>query len=221
MAAEDPVLNPAEARVLGSLVEKELATPDYYPLTLHALTNACNQSSNRDPVVAFDEQTVVRALDALRERKLAYLFDGAQSRVPRYGHKFGDFFQLTGPEMAALCVLLLRGPQTVGEIRGRTGRMHEFATLAEAEEALEGLATRSPGPLVAKLPRQPGFKEQRYAHLLGGEPAVTAAAAPEAATLAVRAENERLGRLEEETAALRREMTELKKELAEFRRQFD
>jgi uncharacterized protein YceH (UPF0502 family) len=218
------VLNPIEVRVLGSLVEKELTTPDYYPLTLNALTNACNQSSNRDPVLALDERTVVRALDGLRDRRLAYLFDGAQSRVPKYGHKIGEVFELTGPEIAVLCVLMLRGPQTVGEIRGRTGRMHEFATLPEAEAVLEALGARSPRPLVMKLPRQPGLKEQRYAHLLGGEPAAgapTAAPPPEAATLAVRAENERLTRLEEETAALRREIEALKAEFAQFRKQFD
>ena len=218
------VLNPIEVRVLGSLVEKELTTPDYYPLTLNALTNACNQSSNRDPVLELDERTVVRALDGLRDRLLAYLFDGAQSRVPKYGHKIGEVFELTGPEIAMLCVLMLRGPQTVGEIRGRTGRMHEFATLPEAEAVLEALGARSPRPLVTKLPRQPGFKEQRYAHLLGGEPVVNASAAvppPEAATLAVRAENERLTRLEEETASLRREIEGLKAEFAQFRKQFD
>lgn len=224
MSLIDGILNPMEVRVLGSLVEKELTVPDYYPLTLNALTNACNQSSNRDPVMALDEHTVVRALDGLRDKKLAYLFDGAQSRVPKYGHRFGELFELTGPEVAALCVLMLRGPQTVGEIRGRTGRMHEFATLPEAEAVLEALAAKSPRPLVVKLPRQPGLKEQRYTHLLGGVPEITVSAtvpAPEAATLAVRAENERIARLEEETAALRREIEGLKEEFAKFRKQFE
>jgi len=224
MTVEEGILNPVEVRALGSLVEKELTVPDYYPLSLNALTNACNQSSNRDPVVAFDEQSVVRALNGLRDKKLAYLFDGAQSRVPKYGHKFGEFFQLAAPEVAVLCVLMLRGPQTVGEIRGRTGRMHEFATLPEAEATLEALASRSPRPLVVKLPRQPGFKEQRYVHLLSGEPTLPVSAAvptPEPATLAVRAENERIVKLEEETAALRGEIGALKEEFAKFRKQFE
>jgi uncharacterized protein YceH (UPF0502 family) len=220
----DSVLNAVEVRVLGSLVEKQLTTPDYYPLTLNALTNACNQTSNRDPVVSLDEMVVVRGLDGLRDRKLAYLLDAAQSRVPRYGHKLADAWDLSAPDVAALCVLMLRGPQTVGEIRGRTGRMHEFATLAEAEATLEALAARPGRPLVAKLPRQAGFKEQRYAQLLGGEApleAAPAAAAPEAATLAVRAENERIARLEAEVEVLRQEMAGLKSELARFRQQFE
>ena len=220
----EAVLNAVEVRVLGSLVEKQLTTPDYYPLTLNALTNACNQTSNRDPVVSLDEMAVVRGLDALRDKKLAYLLDAAQSRVPRYGHKLAEALELEGPEVAALCVLMLRGPQTVGEVRGRTGRMHEFASLAEAEATLEALAARSPRPLVAKLPRQAGFKEQRYAQLLGGEVPrdVPVAAAPlEAATRAVRVENERLDRLEAEVAALRQEMGGLQAELARFRQQFE
>src|SRR5208337_1707201 len=114
-------LNPVEVRVLGSLVEKDITTPDYYPLTLNALTNACNQLSNRDPVVLFDEATVVRALEALREQRLGLLFDGATSRVPKYAHQFDEALGLTRPELAALAVLFLRGPQTVGEIRGRSG----------------------------------------------------------------------------------------------------
>lgn len=216
-------LDPAEVRVLGSLLEKELATPDYYPLTLNALTLACNQTSNRDPVVSFDEATVVRALDRLREKRLAYLFGGAQSRVPRYGHRLADS-ELGRPEIAVLCVLMLRGPQTIGEVKTRTGRMHEFAGLEETEAVLDALAARPSGALVAKLPRQPGLKEQRYAHLLGGPVDLRVAApepGPEPATLAVRSEGERLGRLEQEAAALRWELAELKREFAAFRSQFD
>jgi uncharacterized protein YceH (UPF0502 family) len=224
MSATDLLLNPVEARVLGSLVEKEITTPDYFPLTLNALTNACNQSNNRDPVVSFGEHEVVRALDSLRDKKLAFLFEGAQSRVPKYGHRFTEVYELAPPETAALCVLLLRGPQTVGEIRGRSGRMHEFAGLEEAEATLEALAGRAPQPLVVKLPRQAGMKEQRYAHLLSGPPLFAAAepsVRPEAATVAVRAENDRIARLEGETAALRVEVDELKRQLAEFRKQFE
>jgi uncharacterized protein YceH (UPF0502 family) len=124
-------LNPAEVRILGSLIEKAVTTPDYYPLTLNALTNACNQSSNRDPVVAYAEHAVVLGLDSLRGRKLAFMFQGADSRVAKFGHRIAESFELALPETAVLCVLLLRGPQTLGEIRGRTARMHEFASLEE------------------------------------------------------------------------------------------
>jgi len=165
----ETILNEYEARVVGSLIEKQMTTPDYYPLTLNALTHACNQKNNRDPVVAYDEPTVQRALDSLREKKLAYVFTGSESRVPKYGHLFPKSYDLSPPEVAALCVLLLRGPQTVGEIRGRTGNLHQFESLAEVEVTLQGLMTREAGPLVARLPPPAGAKEPRYAHLLSGE----------------------------------------------------
>jgi uncharacterized protein YceH (UPF0502 family) len=219
------VLNPIEVRVLGSLIEKEITTPDYYPLTLNALTLACNQSSNREPVVSFDESTVVRALDGLREKKWAFLYGGGAARVPRYGHKLNEVLPDLGrAEIAVLCGLMLRGPQTVGEVRTRTARMHEFGNLAETEALLEALASRAEGALVAKLPRQTGFKEQRYAQLLGETPENTGAEAgpaPEAATVAVRAENEQIARLEEEIAALRQSVAELREQFAAFRKQFE
>jgi len=217
-------LSAAEARVLGSLVEKAVATPDYYPLTLNALTNACNQLTNRDPVVSFDEADVVRALDSLRDKRLATLFHGADSRVPKYKHTFTDVFVLMPREVAVLCVLLLRGPQTVGELRTRTERLHPFASLAEVEEVLNDLATRTPDPLVVRLPRQPGTKESRYAHLLSGSIESTPTPSPlrpEPATVAVRREDERLAKLEEETAALRRAVADLKQQFAEFKKQFE
>jgi hypothetical protein len=221
---ESPVLNAVEIRVLGALVEKEITTPDYYPLTLNALVNACNQSSNRDPVVSFDETTVVRALDGLREKKLALVFYGADRRVPKYAHKLQEAFALSRPEIAVLCVLLLRGPQTVGELRGRTGRMHEFAALEEVEGVLQTLAAKESGPVVTRLPRQTGFKEPRFAHRLAGEvtlePAETAPRL-EPATVAVRLENERLAKLEAETDALRRELAELRRQFADFQKQFE
>jgi uncharacterized protein len=217
MDAQESVLDPVEVRVLGSLVEKQLTTPDYYPLSLNALTIACNQVSNRDPVMELDEPTVMRALDSLRDRKLAYLYDGAQSRVKRYGHRLAESHGLAPPEVAALCVLMLRGPQTVGEIRGRTGRMHDFPTLADAEAALDSLAAKSPRPLAARLPRQPGMKEQRCVHLLGGE---AAPAAPGAAPSGPPAD-ERIARLEEETAALRRELAELRGAFDAFRKSLE
>ena len=219
-----PRLTAAEVRVLGALIEKQISTPEYYPLTLNALTNACNQLTNRDPVVAFEEETVVRALDGLREKRLATVYHGAESRVAKYKHTLNDALLLTPAEVALLCVLLLRGPQTLGELRTRSERLFPFDTLAEAEETLGVLTTRQPQPLAARLPRQPGTKEPRFAHLLSG-PVETAVSEPtlrpEPATVVVRAENERLAKLEKETAALRREVTELKQHFAEFRKQFE
>lgn len=218
------VLNPVELRVLGALIEKSLTTPDAYPLSLNALTNACNQLTNREPVTAFDEQTVVRALDGLYEKRLAFSFDGVSSRVAKYKHALTDVIELNEGEVALLCVLMLRGPQTVGELRTRTERLHPFASPAEVETALQALSIREPHPLVVKLPRQPGFKESRNAHLLGGEVTLEAPAhtpRPEPAVLVVRAENERVAKLEEEVAALRNEVTELKQQFAEFKKQFE
>lgn len=219
-------LNAAEIRVLGSLIEKQIATPDYYPLTLNSLTLACNQLTNRDPVVLFEEQTVVRALDGLRDQRLATQFHGAESRVAKYKHTLSDVFLLTPAEIALLGVLMLRGPQTIGELRTRSERLFTFDNLPEVEASLTALATRESGPLVTKLPRQPGTKESRYAHLLSGPVDLGATAspispAPEPATVAVRAENERLAKLEEETASLRRELAELRQQFAEFRKQFE
>jgi hypothetical protein len=224
---DDPItpLNSAEVRVLGALIEKQVTTPDYYPLTLNALTNACNQLTNREPVVAFDESTVVRALDGLRDKRLATLFSGQESRVAKYKHSLTDALLLTPGEVALLCVLMLRGPQTVGELRTRSERLFAFDTLPEVEETLNALATRQPQPLVAKLPRQSGTKESRYAHLLSGPidlmPAPESGPRPEPATLAVRAENERIGKLEQDMGELRRELTELQQKFAEFRKQFE
>jgi uncharacterized protein YceH (UPF0502 family) len=211
----DP-LDAVEVRVLGSLVEKDITTPDYYPLTLNALVNACNQSSNRDPVVAYGEGDVVRGLDRLREKKLAFMFQGADSRVAKFGHRIAESLELARPETAVLCVLLLRGAQTPGEIRGRTGRMHEFASLEEVEASLNALIARMPEALAARLPRQPGTKELRYAHLLSG---AVASAAPEEAPRRAppSAEDDRLLKLEREAAALRTEVAELRREVADLR----
>ena len=209
------IMDAVEARVLGSLVEKELTTPDYYPLSLNALVNACNQTSNRDPVTAYDEPAVKRALETLRRKRLVFVFEGAASRVTKYGHKFAEALGLSQPEVAVLCVLLLRGSQTVGEIRGRTGRLYEFADLGAVEATLQALAARTPQPLVARLARQPGYKESRYAQLLSETPAP---AAPDLSVLPAEAPGptveERLIRLEEEVAALRRELAEARAQLA-------
>jgi uncharacterized protein YceH (UPF0502 family) len=220
-------LNETEVRVLGALVEKQVTTPEYYPLTLNALMNACNQISNRDPVVSYDERTVAHALETLREKNLAYVFYGSDSRVPKYKHVCVENLHLKPPELAAMCVLMLRGPQTVGEIRGRTGRLYNFADLSEVEATLEGLATREDLPLVTKLPRQPGRKDSRYAHLLAGAPPVEESPSPrpeprpEAATLEVRAERERVARLESEVEALRGEVDALRRQFDDFKKQFE
>lgn len=223
--ADELLLDEAEVRVLGSLIEKQLTTPEYYTLTLNALTHACNQISNRDPVVAYDEKIVVRALESLREKNLAYIFYGSESRVPKYKHVVPEVLHLTPPQVALMCVLMLRGPQTVGELRGRTTRLYEFKELAEVEATLEALINHEQQPLVARLPRQPGRKESRYAHLLSGPVEIEAQEAeptrPEAARVAVRAENERIARLEAEVEALRQEVTDLRQQLDDFRKQFD
>ena len=220
----EETLNDTEVRVVGALIEKQLTTPEYYPLTLNALTHACNQIQNRDPVVAFDEKTVVRAIESLREKKLAHVVFASDSRVPKYKQVFTEALGLTPPEVAVMCVLMLRGAQTVGEIRGRTGRLYEFAELGEVEATLLALAEREARPLVTKLPRQAGRKESRYAHLVAGEVHVEEQASTprlEPATLEVRAENERFAKLEEEVASLRREVAELERQFVDFKRQFE
>ncbi|MGB7925260.1 MAG: DUF480 domain-containing protein [Pyrinomonadaceae bacterium] len=223
----DAIMNETEARVIGSLIEKQVTTPEYYPLTLKALTNACNQTSNRDPVVAYDEKEVARALESLREKNLAYVFYGSDSRVPKYKQMMSDIFRLTPQELAVMCVLVLRGAQTVGELRGRTNRLYEFADLAEVEATLESLIARDDPALVARLPRAAGQKEARYAHLLSGEavvPEQPAAATPlraEPVMREVRAENERVARLEAEVETLRREVAELRQQFDDFRKQFE
>ncbi|HZM86803.1 MAG TPA: YceH family protein [Blastocatellia bacterium] len=218
----DHILTSVEVRVLGSLIEKEITTPEYYPLTLNALVNACNQISNRDPVVSFDEMTVARALESLREKKLAWMVTGV-GRVPKYEHRFTEALQLAAQEVAVLCVLMLRGPQTVGEIRGRTTRLYEFKELEEVELTLQALLSAQP-PLALKLPRQPGTKESRYAHLLAGAVQIEereVAPRLEPATVAIRQENERLAALEDETAQLRSDLQELKQQFLDFKKQFE
>jgi len=215
--ANELVLDAVEARVLGALVEKAVTTPDYYPLSLNALVNACNQTSSRDPVTAYSEAAVKHALETLREKKLAFVFEGAGSRVAKYGQRFGETLGLTPAEVAVLVVLLLRGPQTAGEIRGRTGRLHEFASFEEVEATLQALAARTPRPLVARLPRQAGFKESRHAHLLCGPPAI-ATPEPPPEPAAAPTDTDRLARLEREVAGLRNELAELKANLAGPRR---
>lgn len=194
-------------RVLGSLLEKDLTTPEYYPLTLNALQNACNQKSSRDPVVQYDESTVEQALALLRDKHLASRISGAGHRVEKYGHRLGDTLNLGRRELAVLCVLMLRGPQTVGEIRGRTERMHEFSDLDEVEHVLNALAAREPDPFVAPAGRG------RWMHLWGGAEAAAADASREPGEHHV-ARPDLAGRV----AALEREVAELREQLDSLRR---
>ena len=215
-------LTDTEARVLGSLVEKDITTPDYYPLSLNALVNACNQKSNRDPVMNLNEDAVRQALHSLNEKGLAGNATGAgDSRVPKFEHRMQEAFNLTRPETALLCVLLLRGPQTPGELRGRAERLHRFEDLTDVQSTLQKLMSREE-PLAKVLPRQPGTKEARYAHLLCGDkpeweaPTLVAEVPGETSS-----DNDRIVRLEEEIAALRREMADLRDEVLRFRQQFE
>lgn len=218
----DMTLNDCEVRVLGSLIEKELTTPEYYPLSLNSLTNACNQKSNRDPVMALTEEDVVKALDLLRFRQLVVLSaDGG--RVSKYRHLLAEKLGLVPAEQAIICELLLRGPQTVGELRTRGERMNPFGDLAAVEEVLQELMERE-NPLVTLMPRQPGRKEGRYTQLFSGMPDATVeehVATPEPARVRVMAENERMVRLEEEVAALRGEVAGLQQQMAAFKAQFE
>lgn len=213
------VLTEVEARVLGALVEKEITTPDYYPLSLNALVNACNQKSNREPVMDLGEDDVRQALDALNRLGLAGAARGADSRVTKYEHRLQEAFNFERRETAVLCVLLLRGPQTPGELRGRTERMCRFNDLDEVQTALRRLMDRQP-PLVKAMPRQPGTKELRYAHLLSGN--VKSWEPPaESHEAGSTPEGERIARLESEVASLQAEVAELKRQLGDFRKQFE
>ncbi len=208
-------LDSVDARVLGALIEKDLTTPEYYPLSLNALTNACNQKTNRDPVTSFDEAAVAAAIGRLRDKRLAASVSGAGSRVEKYAHRMAEAFNFPARELAILCVLLLRGPQTAGELKERTGRMHAFDDIEAVEATVNHLIEREAGALVKRLPRAPGTKEARYAHLLCGD-VVADEALPTPAP-----SPDRLSRLESEVAALRSELDELKTQFTEFRRQFD
>jgi uncharacterized protein YceH (UPF0502 family) len=220
----DVVLNEYELRVIGALVEKQIATPDYYPMTLNALVNACNQKNHRDPVVSYDEATVVRALDSLREKKMAYTFHGSDSRVPKYGHLFPKAYELDEAETAVMAVLVLRGPQTPGELRSRTAHLHNFENLPEVETTLQNLSLR-PQPLVVRLPRLTGSRESRFAHLLSGdinvEELAAAAERSEATSSFSRGASDRVARLEEQVTTLQQELAELKEQFANFRKQFE
>jgi uncharacterized protein YceH (UPF0502 family) len=210
-------LNEVEARVLGSLVEKQLTTPEYYPMTLNGLTAACNQKTSRDPVVSYDEATVQSALDSLHDKYLVYLFHGSTARAVKYKHMLPSVYELEPSETAIICVLLLRGAQTLGEIHTRTGRLYDFKDLNDVQESLDGLIRRDE-PMVARLERQPGQKEARFAHLLSG-----AVAADSIVHLPPSAgqKNDRIEKLEQEILALREEVSTLKETFEEFKKQFE
>ena len=215
------VLDEIETRVLGALVEKEVTTPEYYPLSLNALVNACNQKSNREPVMNLDEGAVRGALRSLSDQLLARSSSGSDSRVTKYEHRLQEAFNFHRHEIAVLCVLLLRGPQTPGELRTRTERMYSFEDLDGVHSALQHLMKREP-PLVKILPRQPGTKESRYAHLLSGDVQVTAERQQESDSdsSAAAIASDRIAQLEEEIAGLRKEIGEIKQQFADFQKQF-
>jgi uncharacterized protein YceH (UPF0502 family) len=227
----EPLTN-VDVRVLGSLIEKERTTPEYYPLSLNALVTACNQSSNRDPVVSFDEGLVARSIEALRQHGLIRATRGIDARVTKYGHRVGEVMGLSRRDIAVLCVLMLRGAQTPGELRTRTGRLETFENIAEIEAVLDGLIVRE---LVVRLPRQPGQKEVRYTHLLTGEGqiAVEAADGMEASTSSVSPSSvspsrvsmsagaDRLAALEETVDDLKKALADLQAQFATFRAQFE
>jgi hypothetical protein len=217
---EKIILDEPEARVLGALIEKAVTTPEYYPLSLNALTNACNQINNRDPVVTYGEPAVQRAVESLRDKRLAYVSSGAVSRVLKYGHQASETLELAAPELAVMCVLLLRGPQTVGEIRGRTGRMHEFADLPAVQSVLNALAARAV-PLVVCLPRQSGTKESRYAQLLAGDVSPAAPGTSDRTDADVPTDGDRVASLEKDVTSLKADVADLQRQLAEFRQQFE
>jgi len=221
-------LDAVATRVLGALIEKEITTPDYYPLSLNALVNACNQKSNRDPVMELDESSVRTALRSLDDKALARSAVAGDSRVAKYEHQLQEAFNFTRPEMAVLCELMLRGPQTPGELRGRASRLHPFEDLSAVHSALQRLMHRDP-PLAKLLARQPGTKEARYAQLLSGDVPESAFDGSEASGLPVQvtassrshAADDRLAPIEEEIAAIKNEIAQLKQQFAEFRKQFD
>ena len=209
------ILTDIETRVLGSLIEKQVTTPEYYPLTLNALTLACNQKNNRYPVTSYTENQVSDAVERLREKNLAYVFYGSTSRVPKYKHVMPEVMRLSHPEVALMCVLMLRGAQTLGELRGNAARLHDFSGLEEVEQTLNGLITRDE-PMVARVPRQPGQKEGRFAHLLSGEINLEALAEAERT-----APVSRRSSLEEKVEALTAEVEKLKEQFEQFRKQFE
>jgi uncharacterized protein len=216
MLTEPVKLTPAEARVLGALIEKEITTPDYYPLSLNALTNACNQRSNREPIMNLDDDELRQALHGLEAKRLAGRARSADGRVTKYEHWLGEAFNFSRAETAVICILLLRGPQTPGELRGRTERLHEFTEISDVTAGLQKLMEREP-PLVTLLPRQPGARESRYAHLLCGPVefamASSADVAAEDPSPSTSQYEDRIAQLESTVAELQREVAALREKI--------
>ena len=215
-ATDKVELSAREVRVLGCLIEKELSTPDYYPMTLNSLTTACNQKTNREPVVEYEDSDVIEALDSLQRKRLVGNASSTHGRAAKYRHALAEAMNLSEPQRAVLASLLLRGPETVGELRGRTSRLHEFDSLEEVEAVLEKLIRREP-PLAMQLPRRPGQKEARYAHLFAGEPEFD----DSPRTGADDGLEERVGELETQVALLRTQLDEYIDAFETFRRQFE
>jgi len=214
------ILSDIETRVLGSLVEKQVTTPEYYPLTLNALTAACNQKNNRSPVTSYSPDAVEQAMESLREKNLGYVFYGSTSRVPKYKHVVPEVLHLNAAELAIMCVLMLRGAQTPGELRGNGSRLYEFSGLDEVEQTLNALMSRDGDPLVARLPRQPGQKEVRFAHLLNGEiPTDVEVESPVPRRAAP--SPDRISVLEQEVVSLKSQVQDLQQQFDEFKKQFD
>ncbi len=212
------ILTFEEIRIIGSLIEKELTTPEYYPLTVNALKNACNQKSNRDPVVSFDESIIENTLDKLREKSFASRIIGSDIRVPKYRQVFTEAMKFLPEEIAVMCVLMLRGPQTPGEIKSRSGRMFNFESLAQVDDVLQKLMNGEK-PLVVKLPRQTGMKESRYMHLLSGEPEIETQINEIKDTPSN--DDDRITKLEEEFELLKNEVNEIKTQFEKFKQQFE
>ncbi|HKO61772.1 MAG TPA: YceH family protein [Pyrinomonadaceae bacterium] len=214
------ILTDIEIRVLGALVEKQVTTPEYYPLTLNSLTAACNQKNNRNPVTSYSESEVAHALETLREKNLTYVFHGSTSRVPKYKHVMPEVMHLNPAELALMCTLMLRGPQTTGELRGNSARLHEFSGLEEVDATINSLITHDPEPFAVRLPRQPGQKEARYAHLLSGEVPVEETSS-ESSPARSRGREDRVAALESEIETLKTEMAQLREQFEGFKKQFE
>ena len=206
-----------ETRIIGSLIEKEITTPEYYPLTLNALKNACNQKSNRNPVVSFDESLIEKTIERLREKSLVSRVTGSDMRVPKYKQVFTEALNLSPDETAVLCELMNRGAQTPGELNSRASRIFKFESLNQVLDTIQKLVGRD-NPLVTKLPRQPGTKESRYAHLLSGEPELINQDNQDGLPVS---DTDRIQQLEEQVESLRNDFEELKKKFEEFKSQLE